>query len=73
MNNPFSSNSSDASENAKSLLVHYLQNAANGNAPISEDNFAEISDLVDSIIEAAVEKAVEESLEKMKLPINRLS
>lgn len=56
MNNPFSSTSRDASEAAKSLLVHYLQNAANGNAPSSEDNFSEISDLIDLIIEAAEKK-----------------
>lgn len=67
--NPFGSTSSDPSEAAKSLLIHYLQNAANGKAPTSEDNFSEISDLIDLIVDAAVGKALEE----MKLPINRLS
>jgi hypothetical protein len=61
--NPFSSTSNDPSEGAKSLLVHYLQNAANGKAPTSGDNFAEISALVDLIVDAAVK----ETLEAMKL------
>jgi hypothetical protein len=56
--NPFSSVSSDPTERAKSLLAHYLQNAAAGIAPDTQDHFAEIASLVDDIVEAALQAVI---------------
>jgi hypothetical protein len=59
MNSPFSSMSSDPAESAKALLIHYLQNAGKGRPPNSEDEFTEISNLIDSVIEASGQSALE--------------